>query len=91
MTDKEWTDIASKMLIGMKITRAYYMSEADAEKLGWEQRPVILELKGEDGRELQLFPMQDDEGNDGGALATSDDENEVLPVLWVGHNRDAGF
>ena len=70
------------MLVGLRVDKAYYMSEKEAERFGWYKRPVILELSGEDGRKLQIFPMQDDEGNDGGALATSDEKNQVLPVLW---------
>lgn len=72
-----WNKAAADLLVGRKIVGARYMNIEEAEAAGWSQRPVVLFL--DNG--LQVYPMRDDEGNDGGALATSDDANSVLPVL----------
>lgn len=72
--EKRWNTAASKLLNGRTILSAQYMSEADAEKLGWSSRPVVLIL--DDGQ--VIAPSCDDEGNNGGALFIGD---EVLPVL----------
>jgi len=76
-TNKYWNEVAQKQFVGRKIVGARYMTEAEAEDMGWDQRPVVLIL--DDGN--QIFPSRDDEGNDGGALFTTDKTNDVLPVL----------
>lgn len=75
--DKIWTDIASKMLLGRKIVAVRYMSQEEADDMGWYQRPVVLQL--DDGN--IIYPSHDDEGNDAGALFTNDKDNPTLPVL----------
>lgn len=75
--DKIWTDIASKQFLGKKIVAVRYMSQEEADEMGWDSRPVVLQL--DDGN--ILFPSRDDEGNDAGALFTNDKDNDVLPVL----------
>ena len=51
------------------------MNDKEIEDIGWHSRPVCMQL--DDG--TWIFPMADDEGNDGGALAVGD--GETLPVL----------
>ena len=77
MTDykKEWTKKAEKLLLGKKIIRIKWMEKDDAEAMDWDSKPVCLQL--DDGN--WIFPMRDDEGNDGGALAVGRDE--TLPVF----------
>ena len=75
--DKRWNKIAQKMLVGKTVKSVSYLTEKEAEEMGWSMRPVVIEFT--DG--TQIFPMRDDEGNDGGALATSDPKNQTLPVL----------
>lgn len=75
--DKIWGDIAVKQFVGRKIVGARYLSQEEADEMGWYSRPVVLQL--DDGN--ILYPSSDDEGNDGGALFTNDKENDVLPVL----------
>jgi len=75
--DTRWNKIAQKQLLGKKIKAVSYMTEKEADSMGWSKRPVVIEL--EDG--THFFPSMDDEGNDGGALFTSDKENPTLPVL----------
>ena len=72
-----WTNEASYLLLGKKITRVRYVSHREAEDMEWTSRPVAFML--ETG--VWVFASMDDEGNDGGALFTSHPEKSVLPVL----------
>ena len=63
--NKQWEDIANKILLGRKIVKIRWLSKLSAEQdFGWYKRPIILTL--DDGSEI--IPQMDDEGNDGGAL-----------------------
>ena len=75
--DKIWTDVAKKQLLGRKIVDVRYMTQEEADDMGWYSRPVVFQL--DDGN--LIFPSADDEGNDGGALFTNDESNPTLPVL----------
>ena len=77
MTDykKQWTKKAEKLLLGKKIVKVEWMGEGDRDEIGWSSRPLCMQL--DEG--TWIFPMRDDEGNDGGALAVGDDE--TLPVF----------
>ena len=80
MTDKleiQWIQRISKLLVGTKIVKVEYMNQADAEEQGWYKRPIQIRL--EDG--TWLTPSQDDEGNYGGALFTSDEDLPTIPVI----------
>lgn len=60
--------LARKQFIGRTIVDVSYADNASSEEMGWDgRRGVVFEL--DDG--TQLIPMQDDEGNGPGALATS--------------------
>jgi len=75
--DKFWSDRANKF-VGRKIVEARYMTEEEAEGMGWSYRPVVFFL--DDG--TQMFPSMDDEGNGAGSLfAGKGDENLDMPVL----------
>lgn len=74
LTEIRWNERARYMLVGSTITAASYMSQAEADAAGFSHRPLVLEL--DNGR--LLFPMADDEGNDGGALVADD---FTFPVL----------
>lgn len=76
---KNWTDKASALFLNRKIVEVRYMSNEEAEEMGWYSRPVALLL--DNG--CWIFPSADDEGNDGGALFTSDEAMPVVPVLSV--------
>ena len=80
MIDKlelQWIQRISKLLVGKKIVKVEYMNQADAEEQGWYKRPIQIKL--EDG--TWLTPSQDDEGNDGGTLFTSDENLTTIPVI----------
>lgn len=73
--NKYWHDKANKLLLNKKIVKVEWMISEESKSIGWDSRPVCLQL--DDG--TWIFPMRDDEGNDGGALAVG--ESETLPVF----------
>ena len=75
---KMWQMKAEKILLGKKIVKVSWLSDKDANKWLWHKRPCCFEL--DDG--TKVIPMQDDEGNDGGALDCTD--KGVLPVMGIG-------
>ena len=70
-----WKKRAEKLLLNKKIVKVEWMSKADANDMGWSDRPVCLLLDDNNW----IFAMRDDEGNDAGALAVGPDE--TLPVF----------
>jgi hypothetical protein len=53
------------------------LTNDEAERLGWSSRSVILELDNGD----LVWPSRDDEGNDAGALFTTNSKADTLPVI----------
>ena len=76
-TEARWTAEARKLLVGRKIADVFYMSNAETLESEWRDRPLCIKL--DDG--VVLIPMMDEEGNDGGVLATTDDTRPILPTL----------
>ena len=74
---KKWTEVASSLLLNRKIVKVRYMNQSEADDMGWYSRPVAFLL--DNG--VWIFPSADDEGNNGGALFTTDRNNSVLPVI----------
>ena len=72
---KQWTEKAEKLLLNRKIVKVEWMGKDEADHIGWYSKPVCLLLDND----MWIFPMRDDEGNDGGALAVGDEE--TLPVF----------
>ena len=74
-----WVMYGQKHLVGKEVKRVRYLSESEAEDMGWYKRPLIIEFT--DG--TLIFPSMDDEGNDGGALfgQTKDGTNLTFPVI----------
>lgn len=79
MTDyaKQWGDQAAALLVGRTIKEVRYFTEKEREDLGWYSRPIALLL--DDG--TWLWPSSDDEGNNAGALFTTEPTLEVIPVI----------
>ena len=75
MTD--WEKLSADLLVGKTVKSVRYMNEAEAEHSGFYSRPLVIEF--DDGS--WIFPMADDEGNNGGALATSSETLDTIPVL----------
>lgn len=76
-TVEHWDKIANDMLKGQKVKACRYMDAEEVEALGWSSAAVIIEF--ESG--LAIYPSRDDEGNDAGALFTTDKHNDTLPVI----------
>lgn len=77
--EKHWNDLAKKQLVGKTIASVRYMTQKEADNMGWDSRPLAIFFT--DGS--YVFPSMDDEGNDGGALfgTTKDGEDMTFPVL----------
>ena len=80
----EWTKEVEKLLVGRKIVKVEWMANKEAEDCGWYSRPICLLL--DNG--VWIYPMRDDEGNDGGALATSAESMPVIPVFQVEEEKE---
>ena len=74
---KHWAKVASSVLLNRKIVGVRYLDKEEANKLGWYGRSVILEL---DNGHL-VWASRDDEGNDAGALFTTNSKAPTLPVI----------
>jgi hypothetical protein len=72
-----WTKDIEKFLVGKKITHVRYMSKSEMKDTGWYKNSIMIFF--DDGSWIN--PMQDDEGNDGGAIATSSETLPIIPVM----------
>jgi hypothetical protein len=81
MTETElttrWEDVAKKLLLNRKIVGVRYMTQGEADDHGWYTRCVVIKL--DNG--VLIYPSADDEGNNAGALFTTDPDEQTLPVL----------
>ena len=78
--NKSWNEVGADLLLGRKIVRVRYLTDEEAGAWDWYSRPIAMLL--DNG--IWIYPSRDDEGNDGGALFTSDEKTPVLPVLHIG-------
>lgn len=74
--EEKWNKKVS-VLIGKRISGAFYMSEKVANEFGWHKRPLVIRFT--DGTEIVL--SSDDEGNDGGSAFTNIEGLETIPTL----------
>ena len=72
-----WGTLAKKLLVGKKIVNCDYLSEQEMEMLGWDKSPLVIFF--DDG--THIYASADDEGNDGGALFTSNDTLLTIPTI----------
>jgi len=72
-----WEGKISEKLVGRTIVKVEYLTQEETDKNYWYKRPIALVL--DDGN--WLIPMADDEGNDGGSIATSFKELGTIPVM----------
>lgn len=77
---QHWETKASTVLVGRKIKAVRYLLPEEVQNLGWYSRSVVIEL--DNG--VLVWPSSDDEGNDAGALFTTDDRADTLPVISEG-------
>lgn len=76
-TRDRWTKDIEKFLVSKKITHVRYMVKSEMKDTGWYHNSIIIFF--DDGS--WITPMADDEGNNGGALATSSKTLPVIPVI----------
>jgi len=76
-TKARWTKLAAELLVGRTIKRVRYMDADEVEASMWNSAAVVLEL--DNG--IAIWPSRDDEGNDAGALFTTDDDLGTIPVI----------
>ena len=74
---QRWNNKISDFLVGKTIESVRYLTDQEMNDFMWYKKPVIIKFT--DGS--FIIPQRDDEGNDGGALFTSDDNLDVIPVI----------
>jgi hypothetical protein len=73
MTDQQHAN-NFMFLAAKKISSVRYMTNAEAEGMGWYKRPLVINFT--DGS--FLVPQMDDEGNDGGAMFYQDKAQDSI-------------
>lgn len=74
--EAKW-NASCQVLVGKKIKEVRYLTNDEKEDLGWYRRSLVIFFT--DG--TYMFPSQDDEGNDAGALFTNIKGLETIPVI----------
>ena len=74
---KKWEVACTEFLVGKKIINVRYLNDAEVEDLGWHAKSLVIFF--DDGS--YIFSSADDEGNEAGALFTSDENLSVIPVI----------
>jgi hypothetical protein len=83
-TEKYWQSYAEENLVGKKVVSVRYMTDDEANSIGWYSRPLIIQF--EDG--TTIYSSRDDEGNDGGSMhGAIDGEGLTFPVLHIGFDK----
>ncbi|MCK9436401.1 MAG: hypothetical protein M0Q12_04240 [Synergistaceae bacterium] len=79
MTPKEQSIVDNLRinLLGSRIVDIRYITEEEKQLLGIYKCPIIIQLSNG----VLIWPMRDDEGNDGGALYTSKSEIGIIPTI----------
>tara|TARA_B100000035_G_scaffold196940_1_gene168281 strand:+ start:209 stop:460 length:252 start_codon:yes stop_codon:yes gene_type:complete len=79
---ENWNTKTKKFLVGKTVKTARYLTKEELiDCFGDDTYKVPLVIEFTDGS--WIFPMSDDEGNDGGALATSDEAMPTIPVIRI--------
>ena len=77
LAKKHWAKLAKDLLVGKKVVNCDYLSEQEMEMLGWDKSALVIFF--DDG--THIYASADDEGNDGGALFTSNDTLLTIPTI----------
>lgn len=75
--DAAWGREAARILVGRRVKAVSYMTQKEAARCGYTFRPLVIIF--DDGS--AIWAQSDDEGNDAGALATTDKMTPTLPVM----------
>ena len=76
-SELDWLKRVRKLLVGRTIKSVSLLDDNEMAEMGWNNNAFVIEL--DNG--LIFWPMQDDEGNGPGALATNDDDCPIIPVM----------
>tara|TARA_R110002074_G_scaffold64529_2_gene154061 strand:- start:1241 stop:1489 length:249 start_codon:yes stop_codon:yes gene_type:complete len=74
---KRWEKDVRKLLLNRTIVKVRYLTDEEVEDLGWYAKAIVLHL--DDG--TLIYPSRDDEGNDAGALFTTNEDLPTIPVI----------
>lgn len=74
---QRWGKLASNLLVGRQIVKVRYMTDAEQQDHYWSRKSVVIHL--DNG--VIIYPSADDEGNNAGAIFTTQGELSVLPVI----------
>lgn len=73
-----WGNLASNYLVGKTIRRVRYLNDVETEDMGWVYNALVIEFT--DGH--WIVPMNDNKGNEAGAIWTSSQsELNVIPTI----------
>jgi hypothetical protein len=72
-----WLHDLKPILVDRTIKAIRYLTDAEVDQLGWMRSAIVLEL--DDG--TAIWPSADDEGNDAGALFTTNESMPTIPVI----------
>ena len=78
MKQSKWEKDISKFLVGKTIKKIEYLTEQEANECGWNQIPLVIIFDDNS----YIFPMADDEGNNGGSIHTNIKELPIIPVIY---------
>ena len=73
----KWEKSIGKAFLGRRIVKVEYLNKKEVGELDWYSVPCSFQL--DNG--VWFYPQQDDEGNDGGSLFTTDKELSIVPTL----------
>ena len=76
-TVERWEKDSTAFLKGKTVKRVRYMTAEEVEDMGWRAAAPVIEFT--DGS--WILASRDDEGNDAGALFTSDKTLDTIPVI----------
>ena len=83
-----WAKKVANHIVGRKIIKVDYMTKEETKEFGWYHSAVNIYLDNGGGTPIVLSPMQDDEGNGAGAIATNIKDLETIPVWFGGSERE---
>ena len=89
MKKNDWMKKAEECLLNRTIVKIEWMSSEETEETLWDNCPICLKL--DDGS--WIFPLRDDEGNNGGALSyfkclPNVSPNRTFPLFSTGWEKD---
>lgn len=76
-TTERWEKASTDFLAGKTVERVRYMTPEEVENFGFNAAAPVIEFT--DGS--WILASRDDEGNDAGALFTSSESLDTIPVI----------